>query len=97
AKSESALSVQPFIQAQDRRLLSGDTITVTSQLIDNTANSASLAVANPNFNSTSVGGGLALGVNTAGTKLRFEAGFQRQLRGPFKNDDRFTVGLSAAF
>ena len=97
AKSDSALSVQPFIQAQDRRILSGDTITVTSQLIDNVANPASLTVAHPNFNSTSLGGGLALGLDTARVNLRLEGGYQRQLRGPFKNDDRFTISLSAAF
>nr|WP_255536360.1 SGNH/GDSL hydrolase family protein [Pacificimonas pallii] len=97
AKPDSDLNVQPFLQAQDRRLLSGDTVTVTSQLIDNVANRASLTVANPNFNSTSVGGGIALGVNTAGTNLRLEAGYQRQLRGPFKDDDRVTISLSAAF
>lgn len=97
ANSDSALSVQPFVEARDQRLLSGETITVTSRLIDNVANPASLTIANPNFNSTSVGGGLALGANTAGTNLRLQAGYQRQLRGPFKNDDRFTISLSAAF
>lgn len=97
AKPDSAFSLQPFLQAQDRRLLSGDTITVTSQLIDNVANPASFTIANPTLSSTSVGGGITFGVNTAGTNLRLEAGYQRQVRGPFKNDDRFAVALSAAF
>ncbi|KWV92032.1 hypothetical protein AUC45_12830 [Erythrobacter sp. YT30] len=97
AKAEGAISVQPFIEAQDRRRLSGDAVMVTSHLIDNVANPASLAIANPNFNSTSVGGGLAFGARTSGVNLRLEAGYQRQTRGPFTNDDRITIRLSAAF
>ena len=88
------ISLAPFLQLRNRHRLSGGSHAITSTLLDNIANSATLHSDRLADDGLSLGGGFDIGLNGLASRVRIGVSYDRMMSGNRKGSD--TAGLRLA-
>ncbi len=92
--SPSSLKIAPYVQLSDRSRLSGARHAVTSTLIDNIADSASLKIGRLSDTGLRLGGGMDVSI---GTRVRLDLAYDHAIDGSSSGSHSASVRLAVSF